>query len=86
MGSPKRCEQENKKVKLSGSGYCSSPESFIDHAHHVSVRALTLNVMIEVHPNTIVDAKDLHTLVIVEGREEFGRDEEVLSAIRGTGD
>lgn len=52
----------------------------VDHAHHVPTKVSLGD------PLSVVDAEDLHALVVVEVRKELGRDEEILSAVGLAGD
>ena len=52
----------------------------IDHAHQAPRHALLGN------PLAVVDAEDLHALVVREVGEELRRDEEVLPAVLAAGD
>jgi len=51
------------------------PHKSFDHVHHVAQIPLLRE------PLSVVNAKDLHALVVFQVRKKFRRDEEVLSTI-----
>jgi len=50
----------------------------IDHRHHVAQSRFLRK------PLSVIDAQDLHPLMVLEVRKQFWRDEEILRALRIT--